>query len=197
MTSKPKSNNNNGKSKASTSSSTKKTGGSSSSKTEQWVILLMGFPGAGKSHIAKQLETKYGYVRINQDELGTCDECKKLLAKALRNGKSVCIDRCNIHPKERKMWINETRMVLDDKSFRNFDLIWVSTSVDECKRRAKERRNHPTLDTEKADEVIDEFARGFKPPQPFEGYVNLFDVSDTASGNSVLLQIATRSIKSK
>ena len=88
-------------------------------------------------------------------------------------------------------------MILNDKSFRNFDLIWLSTSVEECKRRAKERKNHPTLDIEKADEVIDEFAKGFKPPQTFEGFVNLFNVFDTASANVTLTSLSKRSIMTK
>lgn len=40
----------------------------------------------------------------------------------------------------------------------------MDTPLDVCKRRAQERKNHPTLDSEKAEDVIDKFARGLTQP---------------------------------
>jgi hypothetical protein len=46
-----------------------------------------------------------GWVRVNQDDLGDADQCKVVLRKALKHGKSVLLDRCNVHMKERKMFV--------------------------------------------------------------------------------------------
>lgn len=71
-----------------------------------YLIILCGLPGSGKSTLSHAL-VSFGWIRVNQDDLGSADECKKLLKKAMKHGKSVIIDRCNVHAKERKMWVNE------------------------------------------------------------------------------------------
>eukprot|EP01092_Planopodium_desertum_P013595 TRINITY_DN66361_c0_g1_i1.p1 TRINITY_DN66361_c0_g1~~TRINITY_DN66361_c0_g1_i1.p1 ORF type:complete len:108 (+),score=4.66 TRINITY_DN66361_c0_g1_i1:3-326(+) len=76
------------------------------------------------------------------------------------------IDRCNIHPKERKMWMNDAKRLF---GISNYLLVWLDTPIDECKRRVRERTKHPTLAGADGDAVIDDFAKGFKPPQQFEG----------------------------
>jgi predicted kinase len=72
------------------------------------LLILSGLPGSGKSTIATQLE-KNGWIRVNQDDLGSSDECKKALEKALKHKRSAILDRCNAHSKDRKMWINEAK----------------------------------------------------------------------------------------
>jgi predicted kinase len=82
------------------------------------------------------------------------------MEKYLKHGKPVIMDRCNVHPKERKMWVTEAK-----KYTTHVDCLFLNTPIDECKRRAKERKNHPTLDIDKVDEVIDDFARGLQEPK--------------------------------
>src|SRR5690606_41868988 len=65
-------------------------------------LILTGLPGSGKSYLSTQLETK-GWVRVNQDDLGSVQECKKLFEKSLLKQKNVIVDRCNVHSKDRKM----------------------------------------------------------------------------------------------
>ena len=49
------------------------------------------------------------------------------------------------------MWVNFAESLKNGKFEVKYYLIHVNTSVEECKRRAKERKLHPTLDIEKAD----------------------------------------------
>eukprot|EP01127_Copromyxa_protea_P021302 TRINITY_DN7289_c0_g1_i2.p1 TRINITY_DN7289_c0_g1~~TRINITY_DN7289_c0_g1_i2.p1 ORF type:complete len:113 (+),score=18.27 TRINITY_DN7289_c0_g1_i2:140-478(+) len=56
------------------------------------LLVLVGLPGSGKSTVATQLE-KSGWLRVNQDDLGSADECKKLLDKGLKHNQHVVLDR--------------------------------------------------------------------------------------------------------
>lgn len=40
----------------------------------------------------------------------------------------------------------------------------MNTPIEQCKQRAHERKDHPTLDGEKVDDVIDKFAKGLTVP---------------------------------
>ncbi|KAL9648660.1 hypothetical protein ABK040_016290 [Willaertia magna] len=159
---------------------------SKNSNTSTHLIILCGFPGSGKSTFATSCE-KHGWIRVNQDDLGDASECKKVLEKSLKHGKSVILDRCNIHPKDRKMWITEAKK-LDCK---HIDLVWFTTSPEVCKQNIKQRSNHPTLPPEKADEVVDEFAKGFKPPQQYEGFEHFYQVN-TREESTELIQTLSK-----
>jgi predicted kinase len=63
------------------------------------------------------------------------------------------------------MWATEA--LKEDPNVR-IVLVWFDTPVDVCKERVKARKNHPTLGPDMADEVIDRFASGFKPPEDWE-----------------------------
>ena len=58
------------------------------------------------------------------------------------------------------------------------------TSV--CKNRAATRKNHPTLDPQDADKVIDNFAQGLESPAKFEGFNELFVVNNNDDVKALL-----------
>lgn len=72
---------------------------------EKEMIIMTGLPGSGKSHISKELCTKYGYVVINQDTLKTKEKCISTALSAMRLNKSVVIDSTNPGITERGVWI--------------------------------------------------------------------------------------------
>ena len=88
---------------------TKKSSSSSSTAKvtpETYLIICCGFPGSGKSTFSEQLEKKStNFVRVNQDTLGDASECKKVMEKSFKHNKSVILDRCNIHPKDRLVYL--------------------------------------------------------------------------------------------
>lgn len=91
-------------------------------------------------------------------------------------------------------------------------MVHFATDVEECKRRARERKDHPTLDPENSDRVIgklliprkfvkihfifhleDEFAAGFKPPHPKEAspqnYEHLFTIIKPEESDETISKI--------
>ncbi len=66
------------------------------------LILFVGFPGCGKSYLAK----KINYHIINQDTLKTKKKCLKLSEKYMIDNKSIIIDNTNINIATRKDYID-------------------------------------------------------------------------------------------
>eukprot|EP01091_Cochliopodium_minus_P020982 TRINITY_DN9387_c0_g1_i1.p1 TRINITY_DN9387_c0_g1~~TRINITY_DN9387_c0_g1_i1.p1 ORF type:complete len:185 (-),score=37.84 TRINITY_DN9387_c0_g1_i1:29-583(-) len=150
----------------------KNSSNSNTSSATLYFAIMVGFPGSGKSTISKKMES-FSFVRVNQDDLGSSELCKQEIKKNLKAQNNIVLDRCNVHAKDRKMWVNYVDSVVKTEIKKTtinvkYILIHVNTSVEECKKRAKERKIHPTLDVEKADEVIDMFAKGFRPPEVWE-----------------------------
>lgn len=108
------------------------------------MIILCGIPGSGKSTLAREYESKYEFIRVNQDELGSKRECIKKAESALKNGKSVIIDRCNFDISQRKLWIDIAKKY-NVKKIRAIELV---LDKEVCIKRATDRKDHPTIKRE-------------------------------------------------
>lgn len=53
------------------------------------MIILIGYPGSGKSSIVKNMLEPRGYVHINRDTLKTQAKCLSTTGKTLEDGQSV------------------------------------------------------------------------------------------------------------
>lgn len=60
---------------------------------EQELIILVGFPGSGKSHFCKT--HLKGYEIINRDTLNSMQKCISAIESALQKGKSCAVDNTN------------------------------------------------------------------------------------------------------
>lgn len=70
------------------------------------LVIMIGFPGSGKSHFVKtHLEPK-GYVSINRDTLGSWQKCTSLLESTLRSGKRAVVDNTNPDVESRKRFVD-------------------------------------------------------------------------------------------
>lgn len=64
--------------------------------SQQWLIVLMGVVGSGKSTLSTALVRQIpGWCRVCQDDLGDRYACETMVKAALAQGKSVVIDRQN------------------------------------------------------------------------------------------------------
>lgn len=76
---------------------------------EQQVLVLIGYPGSGKSTFATKTLEKLGVVRVNMDKLGNKAKCLQLAESMLEEGKSVVIDNTNPRPDSRAPFIDLAR----------------------------------------------------------------------------------------
>lgn len=72
----------------------------------QEMVLLVGFPGCGKSTFCRRFFEPHGYIRINQDELKTKEKCIRAAAAAWAAGKSVVVDNTNPASATRRAFID-------------------------------------------------------------------------------------------
>lgn len=70
------------------------------------IIIMVGYPGSGKSTIAKFLQDTYNYHIINQDTLKSKSKCVKECIDFIKNKKSIIIDSTNPSKEKRKQWID-------------------------------------------------------------------------------------------
>ncbi|XVE76587.1 hypothetical protein DITRI_Ditri12bG0185100 [Diplodiscus trichospermus] len=85
-----------------------KEGEEEKAKGKQIEAILVGAPGSGKSTFCENVirASSRPWVRICQDTIndgkaGTKPQCLKSAATSLKEGKSVFIDRCNLHKEQR------------------------------------------------------------------------------------------------
>uniref|UniRef100_A0A182WDA0 PNK FHA domain-containing protein n=1 Tax=Anopheles minimus TaxID=112268 RepID=A0A182WDA0_9DIPT len=71
----------------------------------QEVIVMVGFPGSGKSHFVRNHLTPKGYVVVNRDSLGSWQKCVTHMEACLRQGKSVVIDNMSPDVESRKRYL--------------------------------------------------------------------------------------------
>ncbi|VDM66439.1 unnamed protein product, partial [Strongylus vulgaris] len=69
------------------------------------VIVIVGFPGSGKSTFAHMLEKEHGYMVVNRDTLGTWQKCCERARVYLRDGKSVVVDNTSPDKESRSRYI--------------------------------------------------------------------------------------------
>lgn len=74
---------------------------------EQEIILLVGYPGSGKSYFAQEYLSPKGYEIINRDTLNSAQKCISAIEAAIQRHKSCVIDNTNPDPASRKRFIDE------------------------------------------------------------------------------------------
>jgi bifunctional polynucleotide phosphatase/kinase len=97
-------------------------------KINKELIIMVGFPGSGKSTISKELKTNFGYEVINQDTLKTPKKCILETEKNMKKEKSIIIDSTNPSKLKRKAWID----LANDNNY-SVRIIEMTTSIDKSK----------------------------------------------------------------
>jgi bifunctional polynucleotide phosphatase/kinase len=73
------------------------------------MVVMVGWPGSGKSSFVREFLIPHGYVHVNRDTLKTMDKCEAAADAALASGKSVVIDNTSPEPADRQRWLKIAR----------------------------------------------------------------------------------------
>lgn len=149
------------------------------------MAVLVGLPGSGKSTLAKKLEEN-GYIRINQDDMGSRNACKKAAIEALKLHKNIVIDRCNFDKNQRRSWFGIARefCVTDVKAY------VLDVGADVCIQRASTRVDHPTISgADEAIKVINGIKDKFSIPDMDEGFVSVKVYKDDISTDDIVKDV--------
>jgi predicted kinase len=141
---------------------------------EPQFIMVCGLPGSGKSTYAKELTEEYQAVHISSDDIrmelfgdyepGERDTqvfsvMYQRTIDALRNGKNVVYDACNISAKKRSGFLRSLSGTPCNKN-----LMIMATPIEECFRRNKER------DRRVPESAIKQMYTHWAPPHFKEGW---------------------------
>ena len=69
------------------------------------LLVMVGYPGSGKSEFVKKYVLPHKYVYVNQDTLKTKAKCVSTAKTALGSGKSVVIDNTNVDDANRIVYV--------------------------------------------------------------------------------------------
>jgi len=152
---------------------------------EQFILLLVGIPGSGKSTFANKLESGNSskFVSINQDKLKTRKKCLNVCLRALQEGKVPVIDRCNFDQDQRQYFLD---IALNANI--PVDCIVFDYTKEECLRRCIERIGHPNINKQNARGVISLMTKNFEVPLHNETYRNLTTVTSYEEADNVALK---------
>ncbi|XP_071529360.1 uncharacterized protein F21D5.5 isoform X1 [Panulirus ornatus] len=73
------------------------------------VIILVGYPGSGKSFFSSTHLAGLGYIQANRDTVGSWQKCVSIMEKSLKDGKHVVIDNTNPDAESRKRYIDAAK----------------------------------------------------------------------------------------
>ncbi|XP_047030286.1 uncharacterized protein F21D5.5 [Helicoverpa zea] len=140
------------------------------------ILVLVGFPGSGKSFLARQIENKSGhnYVAVCRDVLGSWQKCAAEATKLLQRGKSVIVDSTNPDKESRSRWLALAKeMKVDCRCAK------MTASIAHAKHNNKFRElmkiNHIPVN----DIVYHTYKNKYVDPSHNEGFKEVIDVPFT------------------
>lgn len=107
-------------------------------KKHQEAIIMVGYPGSGKSSVAKELVAASAqYVIVDGDTLKTPAKMIKEMTKIIQSGKSPIIDATNPTKAGREKFMDVAH-----QHKLPVRCVWVTTSLEEAMLRNKDRNDH-------------------------------------------------------
>ncbi|CCF51654.1 hypothetical protein NDA14_001110 [Ustilago hordei] len=142
---------------------------------EQYLLVLSGLIGSGKSTFARALVDRFPTWRhCNQDELGDRRAVLYAAQTGLLAGHNVVIDRTNIDAKQRRTWLELAQEISSaEGSTRKIITIslTLTISIKAAQERLRIRKDHETIKTaEQALEILPHFLRTYQKATTEEGF---------------------------
>lgn len=136
-------------------------------KKEQKILsILIGPPGSGKTHYAKN--NLYNYERVSQDDQGRRCHYFRFLDLLISGVPRIVIDRMNFSKEQRYRYTTPARYL-------GYKIVYYIFDIEEklCLERMRSRRDHPTIDRRninKHKEIYDFFIQNFQSPDDDEAH---------------------------
>ncbi|KAJ1345472.1 hypothetical protein KIN20_000015 [Parelaphostrongylus tenuis] len=138
----------------------------------QELIVIVGFPGSGKSTFAKKLEKDHGYEIVNRDTLGSWQKCCDHAKAHLRRGKSVVVDNTNPNKEARSRYIALAREL--KIPCRCFEL---TCDIHQAGHNVKFRKLTQKVSNEVTTMVLRMHASKYEKPELAEGFDSIVHVN--------------------
>jgi bifunctional polynucleotide phosphatase/kinase len=128
---------------------------------ETQIIIMVGFPGSGKSTIAKSICANEQFIHIEGDIFKTAEKMIKASSQHIKEGKSIVFDATNSSSKKRSLYIEFAKKY-------NYKVVCIHVS---CDQSISYKRNL----LRSGDKVVPKiaysvYAKHFTQPTPEEGF---------------------------
>ena len=90
-------------------------------KSSKRIVIMVGSPASGKSFYSHELETTYGYLRINKDDMKSDAVMMKAFDSGLKDGRNIVIDGTNPTKESRSKWITTAQ-----KASYEITIVWMN-----------------------------------------------------------------------
>lgn len=137
---------------------------------EQELIILVGFPGSGKSHFAKT--HLKGYEIINRDTLNSMQKCVSTVQDILQKGKSCVVDNTNPDQGSRRKFIDIAKNLgIKSRCF------MMNTSYHHSRHNNTYRELTDSTHDKIPDMIINSYKTKFAEPKLSEGFIEIIRVN--------------------
>ncbi|KJH51849.1 DNA 3'-phosphatase [Dictyocaulus viviparus] len=140
------------------------------------MIVIVGFPGSGKSTFARKLEKDYGYMVVNRDTLGSWQKCLEHAKVHLRSGKSVIVDNTNPNKETRNRYTALAREM--NIPCRCFEL---TCGIHHASHNVKFRQLTQKVPNEVSTMILRMHASKYEKPEISEGFNSIVYVNFVAN----------------
>ncbi|XP_065207396.1 uncharacterized protein F21D5.5-like [Planococcus citri] len=134
------------------------------------IIVMIGYPGSGKTFFSKTHLVSAGYNYVNRDTLKTWQKCVKLTEHSVGNDKSVVVDNTNPDKESRARYINVGKEF--NVPVRAF---WMNVSLDHARHNNTFRKI-----TDTTHEIVPNYSLNhftIEPPDLSEGFTEIVRVN--------------------
>ena len=151
-------------------------------------VILVGFPGSGKSFFSQAL-VKHGkgnFIRASQDDMGR-RSFESVLGKHASGAstKKIVCDRCNVSKLDRKQILE----LLFNPSPNKVAAVFFDVDELECAKRVTARMDHPKIRSKNLKgnmKIIKSFSSRLEEPERDEGFSAVYKVRSFQEANALL-----------
>lgn len=140
--------------------------------SSQEILLMVGFPGSGKSFFCKEYLIPAGYKHVNRDTLGSWQKCVAAADAALKAGHSVVVDNTNPDIESRARYIE-----LASKSKIPCRCAIIGESITRARHNNKFRELIGEVHQPISEMIMNSHKSKYKDPQLSEGFQEIIKIN--------------------